>query len=246
MDFFTADLHLDHPNILRYSPQRRGFLTQKDVEQLERVGPGRRAPEGAKFKPASESIDRMNDTILDRINEAVGKKDRLWILGDFAVRSTPARMAEFRERIRCKDVRIVWGNHDERPALRKLFQACYDAVMVFIPAEGKSRTEDEVQDGLADGTLGSREVRRMDRVYLSHYAHVVWQASHKGVFHLYGHSHGNLEPWREKTIPSALAFDVGVDVHEFRPWSWEEIKALLTEKQGRMPPHAVDHHTDDL
>ena len=193
---------------------------------------------GDTIKVSVESIARMNDTILDRLNGAVGKKDRLWVLGDFAVRSTAARMAEFRERIRCRDVRMVWGNHDDRPACRGLFTACYDAVMVHIPDEGESMTEDEVQDALAAERLGSREVRRMSRVYLSHYAHVVWQASHKGVYHLYGHSHGNLEAWRERTIPSALSFDVGVDVHDFRPWSWEEIHAGLAGKRGRVPPHA--------
>lgn len=242
MDFFTADLHLDHPNILRYSPQRRVFLTPQDAEQLDRLPAERREEETVKFRPSKVSLARMNDAILDRINEAVGKKDRLWILGDFAVRSTPARTAEFRDRIRCRDVRMIWGNHDDRPACRPLFTACYDAVMVYVPDEGQSMTEDEVQDALAAEKLGSREVRRMSRVYLSHYAHVVWQASHKGVYHLYGHSHGNLEAWRERTIPSALCFDVGVDVHDFRPWSWEEIHAGLADKRGRVPPHAVDHH----
>lgn len=239
MDFFTADLHLDHPNILRYSPQRRGFLLPGDASHLDEVGPSR---DGPKFKPSRASIDAMNDGIIDTINAAVGKKDRLWILGDFAVRVDRDRARELRDRIKCKDLRIVWGNHDDRPILRKLFEGCYDAVMIYVPAEGDSWTEDEIQDKLADDSLGSREVRRMQRIYLSHYAHVVWQASHKGVYHLYGHSHGNLEPWREQTIPSALSFDVGVDANRFKPWSFTEIDAILSRKRDTMPPHAVDHH----
>lgn len=242
MDFFTADLHLDHPAILRHSPARRVFLTPADAERLDALPPGRDGECGVRFKPSKVSLARMNDTIIDRLNEAVGRKDRLWVLGDFAVRTTAARTAELRERIRCRDVRLVWGNHDKRPHCRGLFTACYDAVMVHVPPEGPSRTDEEVQDALDRGDLGSREARRMKRVYLSHYAHVVWQASHKGVYHLYGHSHGNLEPWRERAIPSALCFDVGVDGHGFRPWSWEEVDRALSEKKSRVPPHTVDHH----
>lgn len=239
MDFFTADLHLDHPNILWYSPGRRIFLSPEETADQERWG-GRR--EAITYKPSRASIQRMNDALIDNINERVGKKDRLWILGDFTVRTTPERALEFRERIRCKDVRIVWGNHDDREVLRPLFEACYEAVMVYEPAEGESLTEDEVQLEMAKDRLGTREFKRMQRVYLSHYAHIVWQASHKGVYHLYGHSHGNLEAWRERTIPSALSMDVGVDAHGYKPVSWEEIHRVLSDKRGRVPPHAVDHH----
>jgi calcineurin-like phosphoesterase family protein len=242
VDYFTADLHLDHPNILWYSEARGRFLTEAERAKRAEIGPRR---EGVKFKPSRGSIERMNDAILDAINGAVGKKDRLWILGDFAVKSTAARTKEFRERIRCRDVRLVYGNHDDRAVCREVFEACYDAVMVHVPEVGASMTEDEVQRAMARGDLSGRAGRRMGRVYLSHYAHVVWQASHKGVYHLYGHSHGNLEGWRERAMPSALSMDAGVDTHDFRPWSWDEVVGALGEKSRRVPPHTVDHHRAD-
>jgi calcineurin-like phosphoesterase family protein len=245
VDFFTADLHLDHPNILWYSPGRFQFLSPDEAAQRAEWGPSR---EAITFKPSRASIERMNDALINGINERVGKKDRLWILGDFAVRASPERTEELRERIKCKDVRMVWGNHDDREACRPLFSACYEAVMVHVPSAGvggDSLTEDEVQAAIAKGKLGTREAKRMQRVYLSHYAHVVWQASHKGVYHLYGHSHGNLEPWRERTIPSALSLDVGVDVHGYKPVSWEEIDRVLSAKRAKVPPHTVDHHVGD-
>jgi calcineurin-like phosphoesterase family protein len=244
VDYFTADLHLDHPNILWYSAARGRFLSEAERAKRAEIGPRR---EGVKFKPSRASIERMNEAILDGINAAVGKKDRLWILGDFAVKTTAARTAEFRERIKCRDVRIIYGNHDDRAVCREVFDACYDAVMVHVPVEngGASMTEDEVQRAVGKGTLSGRGAKRMGRVYLSHYAHVVWQASHKGVYHLYGHSHGNLEAWRERAMPSALSMDAGVDTHDFRPWSWEEVDRVLREKARRVPPHTVDHHRAD-
>ncbi|WP_237730162.1 hypothetical protein [Chryseobacterium gleum] len=48
------------------------------------------------------------------------------------------------------------------------------------------------------------------KIILFHYAMRTWNDSHRGVWQLYGHSHGTL-PDDEK----ALSFDVGVDCHIF-------------------------------
>lgn len=53
-------------------------------------------------------------------------------------------------------------------------------------------------------------------LFLSHYAHRVWPHSHYGTGHLFGHSHGKLEPY-------GRSFDVGVDTNNFKPYSLEEI-----------------------
>ena len=45
------------------------------------------------------------------------------------------------------------------------------------------------------------------------------------VARLYGHSHGNLPD-----TPTALSMDVGVDTHDFRPWHFDEITLLMTNK----------------
>jgi calcineurin-like phosphoesterase family protein len=62
-------------------------------------------------------------------------------------------------------------------------------------------------------------------IWLSHYAHQVWPHSHKGGWHLYGHSHGQLEGTQ-----TGLKFDVGVDCHNFEPWSLEEVAATMSTK----------------
>jgi calcineurin-like phosphoesterase family protein len=57
-------------------------------------------------------------------------------------------------------------------------------------------------------------------VVLSHCAMRVWEKSHYGSWHLYGHSHGKLETWGK-------SFDVGVDTHNFYPYSWYEVVAIM-------------------
>ena len=57
-------------------------------------------------------------------------------------------------------------------------------------------------------------------VWLSHYAHLVWPQRHYGVYHLFGHSHGNV-----KGIKGSL--DCGVDCHGFMPIPWEDLKNVI-------------------
>ena len=52
----------------------------------------------------------MDQVILDRINETVGVDDTLYILGDFTFRGKDP--IEYRERIICKDIHVLIGNHD--------------------------------------------------------------------------------------------------------------------------------------
>jgi calcineurin-like phosphoesterase family protein len=62
-------------------------------------------------------------------------------------------------------------------------------------------------------------------IVLCHYAMRVWAHHARGTWHLYGHSHGNLPD-----EPLALSMDVGVDSHDFRPWHFEEVKAIMKAK----------------
>ena len=73
-----------------------------------------------------------------------------------------------------------------------------------------------------------------DLVCLSHYAYRVWNKSHYGSIHLYGHSHSNLPGDNQ-------CCDVGVDNRwtNWGPVTLEEIKAQLATQPARVP---VDHH----
>jgi len=60
---------------------------------------------------------------------------------------------------------------------------------------------------------------------LCHYAMRTWRSSHKGSWHLYGHSHAELPEL-------GLSFDVGVDnpITRFAPMSLDEVRRVMEKK----------------
>lgn len=135
MDFFTADTHLGHANIIKYCD--RPFQT----------------------------VEQMDDTIINNINEVVKANDRLYHVGDFSYRGGAKAIPAYRRRINCKNVFIVPGNHDRESQLKGHFIVLPQCYMYE-------------NDGF--------------RIVLCHYAMRVWEHSHHGAGMLYGHSHGGL------------------------------------------------------
>lgn len=74
------------------------------------------------------------------------------------------------------------------------------------------------------------------RIVLCHYAMRVWNGSHHGSLHFYGHSHGTLRGDTQST-------DVGVDCFDYKPVQLNEILAAMSRNK-RM--QYVDHHTPKL
>src|SRR5437588_11989614 len=145
----------------------------------------------------------MDQTILERLNASVKANDILYFLGDFCIGSK-VRALEHRKQIRCRKIFAVPGNHDKQ--IRKLTE------------------EFSWLSNLAEISIHGQPI------VICHYALRVWNRSHHGAWHLYGHSHGNLSD-----TPTSLSMDVGVDTHDFRPWHFDEISPLMAERVKR--PH---------
>lgn len=85
-DFFSADFHLGHGNIIKYC--NRPFLSTADKKALEDNGgswhdgtwKGNRS---SSWRISQEAIELMDKTIIDNVNDMVGENDELWFLGDF-------------------------------------------------------------------------------------------------------------------------------------------------------------------
>ena len=60
-------------------------------------------------------------------------------------------------------------------------------------------------------------------VVLCHYCMKTWQRSHFDSWHLFGHSHNRLKP-------EGKSLDVGVDGHNYYPWTWFEIKEYMNKR----------------
>lgn len=64
------------------------------------------------------------------------------------------------------------------------------------------------------------------RLVLCHYAFRTWNGMSRGRLNLHGHSHGRLKPMPRQ-------YDVGVDVHDFRPVTLAEITRRRTGRPAR-------------
>jgi calcineurin-like phosphoesterase family protein len=153
----------------------------------------------------------MDEEILDCINKTVPSLNSiLYHLGDFGFTSD---IASYRRRIKCRDVRIVIGNHDHRARLMSVFPIVVDT--------------DEIK--LGDSTC-----------WLAHYPHAIWPKSHYNSYHLYGHLHRQREDYFDRQEPERRSMDVGIEnalvlLGESRPFSEEEILARLSPRKGHDP-----------
>jgi calcineurin-like phosphoesterase family protein len=151
----------------------------------------------------------MDQIIFDNINEVVGLDDTLYILGDFCFKGK--KPIEYRSRIICQNIHLIYGNHDRR-----------------------SDFNDDLQ-----GFSSVQDVKEIihcnQKIFLSHYPHRSWPASHKGSFHCYGHVHSKLDHEDRKCNRKTL--DVGVDNcinydKPFgQPFSFKEIQKIMLNER---------------
>lgn len=162
--FFTADLHLEHSNIIKYC--RRPFMTREEEGLLGMIDRG--TIPARELRISKESTDRMTTAIIDNINAVVGRDDTLVINGDFCWTSSQDRFESakrLRDRINCRNIFLINGNHDPRDVLTPLFTACYDQYLFNVGGQ---------------------------YVFASHYPCRSWDRSHRGSISVYGHVHANL------------------------------------------------------
>lgn len=116
-----------------------------------------------------DTIKEMNDTLIDNINSMVGCNDLLFDLGD-SFFGDKRQINELMSRINCKNIVKLFGNHDKH--LRENYQFCREHYLWF--------------GDYLELYIGKR------LVVMSHYAMKVWNESHRGSYHLFGHSHALL------------------------------------------------------
>ena len=111
------------------------------------------------------SVAEMDEALVARWNESVGRDDEVWHLGDFAYRVAPERMAALLARLNGVK-HLVTGNNDG-PETARL--SGWASVQAYRELE-------------LDGV----------RLVLCHYPFRTWNGMYKGALNLHGHSHGKL------------------------------------------------------
>lgn len=157
-----------------------------------------------------KDIYEMNEALIANHNSVVGVNDTVFLIGDVSFGKPIDTVSVLGQLNGTKF--LVKGNHDKN--LRGVM------LVDFFKSVDDLLEIDVVEPG---GTL--------QRITLCHYAMRVWNKHHYGAWQLYGHSHGNLEPIGRQ-------LDVGVDVHDYKPISYEQVKTIIMSR----PIHVVDHH----
>lgn len=151
-----------------------------------------------------ESSWQMDEELVGRWNLVVGKEDVVYHLGDFAFGrdATQEYISKIAKRLN-GTIHLIRGNHEklaESIPWRFASMKDYDEVTV----EGQ-------------------------RIVLCHYGLRTWHHDLKGVWHLYGHSHGGLPPYGK-------SFDIGVDSWDFTPVDFQKLKPAMDARNiGKHP-----------
>lgn len=205
--YFTSDLHYGHQNICR-------GVSNWDL-----------ADHGENATRDFETLDEMNDALIDGINSTVGENDYLVVAGDVAFGGAQ-NIIICMDRIVCKNVILILGNHDHHIDRNKnlysvermvkaqdLFLSVHTHLILTVKhSDGRSTTYD-----------------------IFHYPIVAWNKAHHGRVHLYGHVHNSY------THPGR-ALDVGMDsafykLGEYRPFSESDVQEYMSDREFKQFSH---------
>ena len=159
--------------------------------------------------------DHMNEELIKSWNSVVGEDDDVYHDGDFSLTNSN-KTERILERLN-GNIHLITGNH-EKSVLKS--GKCKER-FVWIKSYHEMYVDKQA-------------------IVLCHYGMRVWNKSHHGAWMLYGHSHDSMEHtvW-------GRSMDVGVDsayriLGEYRPFSFEEIKAIMDKRED----NPVDHHVE--
>lgn len=167
--------------------------------------------DGRPFK----TVEEMDNTILTNVTGQLQKGDTLYFLGDFALTRSGNAMEGYMKALAYTEAKLFFikGNHDKRDTIK-----LYERYGTYLGEQKKISMEDG-QD-----------------IVLNHYAMRVWDKSHRGTWHLYGHSHHSLPDLKE-----SLSFDVGINGWEYLLIPYNAVKARMAKKEYK----PIDHHQPD-
>jgi calcineurin-like phosphoesterase family protein len=215
--WFFSDSHYGHKNIVR------GTTSWENA--------------GDKVRDF-DTLEEHNEALIGNLNSCMKENDTAYCLGDWSF-GGHENIKNFRERLRCKNIYLIFGNHDQHieptnSPYRSLFNGCdyYKEISVKVPST-------------QSGKFGKT------KIIMSHYAMRVWNQSHHGSIMLYGHSHGTLDEMRPEMcnptwigdqyfIKNYKTMDVGVDTHNLYPYHLDEILDIMKDREVLL---GIDHHT---
>lgn len=200
--YITSDTHYGHKNIVRGTTNWRTQDGEVPVDSTRDF----------------QTIEQMNERLIDGINHFVGQDDTLIMLGDVSFGGFD-NIGIFLERLVCHNIHLILGNHDHH------IDRNYD----FVQKRFLS-----VQHYLEVNINGKDFV-------LCHYPLQSWHGMNKGVIHLYGHIHSGYK----NKFGNGKKMDVGVDGNGMDPYNLDEIIKIMDKRQI-FSDIDNDHHLDGM
>lgn len=165
--YFTSDTHWSHKNIPKFCPDtRRG-----------------------------ETIEEMNELLIEGWNTTVPKNGIVYHIGDFSFGKTVEEIKSVVERLN-GEIHLILGNHDflirKTPELRALFASVHDYKRISL-----NKTD----------------------IILCHFPIARWDKMHVGSIHFHGHTHGK---YQCEGRGVDVGIDARPD-NRMLPWKYEEL-----------------------
>tara|TARA_R110000868_G_scaffold21698_1_gene90044 strand:+ start:269 stop:931 length:663 start_codon:yes stop_codon:yes gene_type:complete len=201
--FVTSDTHYGHKNICRGVTAWRLPDGSVPIDQTRDF----------------DTIEQMNESIISGINSVVGEDDVLIHLGDWSFGGFE-NIQKFRDRIVCKEIHLILGNHDHHI----------------------QNNRGDCQELFASVNRSTTMSYKSTTFELFHYPIASWENLNRGVIHLHGHVHlpTNLRFGKGKKM------DVGMDGHPtFGVYDMDDIIRMM-DKRDIVSDMLFDHHTDEI
>lgn len=148
--------------------------------------------------------EHMNEELVDNWNKQVGPKDEVYHLGDVSFGRNDLTK-QILDRLNGR-IYLIQGNHDHGLAKQMAYR--FEWVKDYYELKWQKY-----------------------KFVLCHFPFAVWNESHRGSFHLHGHSHGTLKNLGRR-------MDVGVDPMGYSPIRIETVTKLLLKEE----PWFEDYH----
>ncbi len=202
--WITSDTHYNHTNICRGTTNWRTVDGKIPIAQTRDF----------------DTLSKMNDAIVNNINEYVGQDDVLIHLGDWSFGGFET-IEEFHNRLICKNIHLVLGNHDHHI----------------------ERNRDNIRSKFLSVNWFEQFSYQGETIEMCHYPIASWNGLRKGRIHLHGHCH---LPYNKK-FGNGRRMDVGMDGSiGFVPYDLKDlIKAMKLRPIGS-ELGSDDHHLDDI
>jgi calcineurin-like phosphoesterase family protein len=194
--WFTSDTHYNHSNIVSATTQWTDPVTCREFKSLE----------------------HMNTTLVNNINEVVDQDDILFHLGDWSFGGFEF-IQLFRDQIVCRNIHIITGNHDHHiERNRDNIQSIFSSVNKYLDLD-------------VSWDAGKQ------RFALMHFPIASWNNMARGAIHLHGHVHFEAN----ERIGEGKMMDVGVDGNNLYPINMFRVLSLM-EEQPIKSMFKFDHH----